>query len=237
MTAFEVVTGKINKKKNFMLYGTPGIGKTTLAAGAKKSIIADCEDGSSHLDCARVIIKTWKELLNFITWVADQPDYEVVVFDSYTKIEKLMADQVCEDNGWPNLEKPGYGKGYEVLKTYALKLIAGLEYLNKKGKTTITIAHQKIRTVSDPLSESYDRYEPDIHKTTMTTFYAFMDGIFFYRWKAMIKETEKGDRYIAKSSGDRELHTVERTAFLAKSRVQCDNCIVNPKEDFYDNVI
>lgn len=234
---FEIKTGKEKIPMNMMLYGIPGVGKTTLATRKSKSLLCDIENGATRIDCKKVSVKTWEELLKFIKQAVELKDFDTIIFDSYTRIEKLATESICQTYGWNNLEKPGFGKGYEVLKSYAQRFLNELEVLNKAGKNTITVAHVKIRNVSDPMSENYDRYEPDMHKNSLPLFYSSMDCIFFYRWKTLVKETEKGDRYIATSSGDRELYTRELSSVLAKSRVELDKVIIlNPKEDFFDGV-
>lgn len=234
---FEIKTGKEKSFMNTMLYGIPGVGKTTLATRKTKSLLCDVENGATRIDCKKVSVNSWEDLLKFIKQVAELKDFDTIIFDSYTRIEKMATDSICQTNGWPNLEKPGFGKGYEILKAYAQRFLDQLAILNKAGKHTITVAHAKTRSVVDPMSENYDRYEPDMHKNSLPLFYSSMDCIFFYRWKTLVKETDKGDRYIATSSGDRELYTREMSSVLAKSRVDLEKTIIlNPKEDFFDGV-
>lgn len=43
-----------------IVYGPPGIGKTTFGAGADKPIIVDCENGAAHVKCDRSpYLSTW----------------------------------------------------------------------------------------------------------------------------------------------------------------------------------
>lgn len=233
---FEVLKGIQKKPLKCLLYGVAGIGKTTLATHKKDSLLIDIEEGSNQIDCERIKVTNWQELMKAIEWLSKEPKYTTVIFDSYTAIEKLATAHICQTYGWDNLEKPGFGKGYEVLKTYAQKYLSGLDFLVKNGMNSITVAHVKIKSVIDPMNETYDRFEPDMHKNSVTLFCSVMDCIFFYKWKHFVKETEKGDRFIARANGERELYTSERSAFLAKSRIAIDALISNPKEDFFDGI-
>lgn len=233
---FKVIKGIQPTKVNVLIYGVAGIGKTHIASIITKAILLDVENGSKFSSADRVEINNWNELVKALKWASEKEEYETVCIDSYTRVEKMMGDHICQEHGWPSLDKPGYGRGFEILKSYAVRFCDYLEKLNRRGKNTLVIAHSRVRTFVDPTSEAYDRYEPDCHKNTLPYLIAFFDALLFYRWKSHVKEAEKGDRFIARGTGDRELLTVERPAYIAKNRLGLEEVIVNPSEEFVNDV-
>lgn len=234
---FEILKGNYKRPAKILLYGTEGIGKTTFACKIPDAIVFDLEKGTSGIDCSRIELANIDKFWEAIKWIAKEPEYKTIIIDSWTKVEKYLIDKLLKENNWDTLEKPGYGKGYEVLKHQVQKYLVALDFLVANGKNVVTIAHVRIKPFADPLAESYDRYEPDIQKASLSLFVSQMDAVLFYRWKTFVKETEKGNRNIAKSNGEREMFTQERAAFIAKNRYNFEPSYINPTQEILKDVI
>lgn len=52
--ALNITSGKVSRAQRVVLYGSEGIGKTTLASGMPDPVVIDLEDGSTHLDVRRI---------------------------------------------------------------------------------------------------------------------------------------------------------------------------------------
>lgn len=235
---FDVIKGKQEKKVKVLVYGVPKIGKTELCSKISGCIIADCEDGSFHVDAHKVRIGDYSQLREFFKWIVTKPEYPTVIIDSITAVEKFLADEICKEHGWDNLEAPGYGKGYQILKKGWQKLVAGLDFLNNSGKHVVLTGHAKSRTFADPIIDSYDRWEVDLHKDSLAYLNSKMDAILFYKWKTVAKSRKKDDNaQIAQSNGDREMYTQERPAFLAGNRFNLPFQLMNPTESLWKDII
>lgn len=232
MEDFQVIKGKIARPYRTILYGTSGIGKTHLASLIPDSIFFDLEEGSGKFDVARLHVNSADDFYQKVAWVASKPEYKTLVIDSLSKLERMLVKKVCAEQGWANLEKPGFGKGPLVLKDeFADVFMKRVNRLNELGKNVVLIAHARTRTFQDPTTEAYDRYEMDAEKGVAAYLISQFDNVYFYRWKLVASEAERGTRYLGKGNGDRELFTQERPSFIAKSRDGLPERIVNPKPE------
>ena len=81
--ALNIQRGKRHTPVRAVIYGTEGIGKTTLAAGFPSPVILDTEEGTHHLDVARVSIGSWEELRAAVAEIGSRPsEFKTVVIDS-----------------------------------------------------------------------------------------------------------------------------------------------------------
>jgi len=234
---FEVTKGKTKVPAKILLYGPPGIGKTTFISQVDKVLIADSERGSHGIDCARVDIKTAQMAFDIIKWFKDQTDYETLVIDSFTKIQTYLTEDLLKEKDWKSLEEPGYGKGFNMLKQKISRFISACDWLSKNGKNVVVIGHTRVKAFYDPMTEAYDRYEPDILDKSMSEFIATFDAVLFYKKKLILKEMDKGDRVTARTTNDREMYATERASFMAKNRYGLPDMTTNPNPKEYFNGI
>lgn len=226
-----IVLGKQERPFFAVLYGPPKVGKTHLATLASKPLILDVEEGSHQFDVARIVaIKTKASFLAALREAYKEQDYSTIVIDSVTAVERLLVKHVLEEHKQPNLEAFGYGKGFTILASEWAYVLSIIESMREK-KNIILIGHQKVKTVSDPTVDSYDKLEIDITKHATNLVCAASDAILFYRWKTRVKKDDNGRRPVAISQGVREVWTQERGGFLAGNRYGLDLCIENPTNE------
>jgi hypothetical protein len=60
--SLNITRGKQATASRVVVYGTEGIGKSTLASQFPKPLILDTEEGTHHLDVARVACHDWVTL-------------------------------------------------------------------------------------------------------------------------------------------------------------------------------
>lgn len=233
---FEIKTGKMSEPFTCLIYGISGIGKTTLASKAPNPIILDCEEGSSRLEVARVSVTKNADLFPAMTWAAKQ-EYQTVVIDSTTAIQKMLIEIVLRDNKWPNLQKPGFGKGDAAVVECWQRILNGVKYIKASGKNCILIGHARTKTFQDPMLEAYDRYEPDVLRHAISPIAAALDAVFFYRYRTHVRESDDEKRFIAIGGDDRELYTQEQPAFIAKNRYNLEPVIENPTSKLFERMI
>ena len=114
-----------------LIHGPEGIGKTSLAAKFPAPIFLQCEDGCpSGLKLATFgLLSSYDEVRDALAALGSEPhEFQTVVVDSLDKLEGLIWSAVCESNGWPSIEAPGYGKGYVVADRWWRDFLAALDW-------------------------------------------------------------------------------------------------------------
>ena len=201
-----------------VIYGTGKCGKSTFASNAPNPFFMDIEDGLDNIETTSTRITTYPEFEETLTALFEQDHkFETLVIDSADWLESLIWKEVATNNNVASIEDLGYGKGY----TYALAMwkdvLNGLtELRNTKHMGIIVICHDKVRTYSNPMGDSYDRYSLKLHDSKNTSAVDLMkewaDCILFAKDKESVN-TEGN----AVSVG-RKIYTTETPAFLAGNR-------------------
>lgn len=214
-----------------VLYGTPAVGKTTLASKTVEPVFLDLEAGTDFLDVARVTVeKSVTDTLRDLYKAREQ--FKTLVIDSLTSLERATVRETCMRNGWANLEAPGFGKGRVAWRQEMANLITSLEAFRASGTNVLLVGHSKVRAVTDPVAgESFDRLEFDADKDVVPSILAAVDGCFLLKQKTHY--VEEGGRTRAVGNGTRVLITQDRPAFLAKSRFDVPESIENPDASFW----
>jgi len=231
---FEISTGVLQEPFSCLIYGPPKSGKSFLAAQAPSPLFLDAEKGTGQLDTARASVVDGFALFRAMTWAATT-NHRTIVIDSLTAIEKMLTDKVCKENGQKNIEGFGFGKGYQVLKAEWVRFANGIKFLKDKDKNVILVAHSRIKAFADPLSETYDRYEVDMDKNSVTTITSLVDAILFLRPRTLVRASEDEKRKIAVGTG-RELHTAESPAFIAGNRFGLKPVYIDPGMDVWADI-
>ena len=114
---FEITEGLEKRAIKLGLYGSEGIGKTTIASQCPNALIVDTENGTSRIDCRRVKCVNWDTLISIIKGVKENPTIcKTLVIDTLDKAESYCVDYICQKFHKANIEDWGYGKGYTVLQ-------------------------------------------------------------------------------------------------------------------------
>ena len=202
-----------------VLLGTPKVGKTTWAASAPGAILLPVkgEEGADDMTCAKFpTAQTLDDVMEALgTLATAEHAYQFVVIDSATALERLIWEATCRAEQWPNIEKPGYGKGYVCALTQWQKVMEALDWLrNNRGMGVILIGHVKNKVFNDPQFEPYDTFMWDIKDNASSTLIKWADCVLFARPKQFIKQIADGQKVEthAIGSGERCLFTQERPA-------------------------
>ena len=214
-----------DRAKIYMVYGVAGIGKTTAFAELPDSVIIPTEDNQDHVDSAIVLplARSFNDVLAMISEIGQTEDFKVshVGIDSISALDRLINDQVCQENDVQQIEKIPYGKGKEFALQHWKTFWGALAWLRDVRNISVClIAHPKIIKEPNPDGESYDTYRPDLNDKALEMLRQNCNGVFFCNYKVFVRKQDKGfGQTEAKGvgNGDRIMYTQKRPTYVAKS--------------------
>jgi len=230
----KIITGKRKRPRRILLYGTHGIGKSSWAAKSPSPLFLQTESGLDDIGADRTPLLTqfsdvprggerdqsveyWLNCL-----MHEEHEYKTVVIDTLDWCERLIWQEVANDNGVEVVGDIGYGKGYQLTLTHWNRLLDTLDtLLEKRGIGIILLAHSKDVRVEPPDGDTYTRYEPDLYKNVAPLLQEWCDEVLFANYEVNQIAKDEGfnrTRHIA-IGGERVVYTREMPAHLAKRRI------------------
>jgi hypothetical protein len=201
-----------------LLYGVPGIGKSTLATHAPDPAFMNIENGLRRIDCKRTpLIETLDQFFYWLKILYKDPCKTIVV-DTLGALEQLMITSILTASKYKSISAIPYGKGGDELAAKWVEVIDAFAKCTCAGKNVLLIGHEQIETFKDPLTDDYDRYGLKINKKALNTVISRVDGVFFARWVAHLTEKETSDKLKAVGTGTRVIYTTDQPAAVAKNR-------------------
>jgi len=211
-----------------LIYGPPGLGKTTLASEFPSPVIMNLEGGVPA--DVRILtlgnpedLQEWPDVIARLTALYTQEhDYRTLITDSLDRLETLAQRHVCKVNKWASIEDAGFGKGYVLASEILRNYLEGCNALRiKRGMNIIYIAHSTVNRFDDPQSAPYSKYDIRLNKHVNAMFEDDVDGIFFVNQDVSVASEEVGFGKTVKRAeggGFRWIYAEARPAFNAKNR-------------------
>ena len=195
-----------------IVYGPPGVGKTTFGASTSKPVIIDVENGAAHVACDRTpYLSNWSAIQQWLNALADGGhDYETVVIDSVDWLLRRAEEFVSGVDGTAagmnqtlNRSHGGYGNGKQVLKNQVYQyLLPTLDRIVNSGIAVVLLAHATRRELTTIDGLTIEKSAPEIHADLANTMIEWSDFV-----------------GAARMAGDaRELVLYETPQLLAKNR-------------------
>ena len=207
------------------IYGPPGIGKTSLANDFPSPVFLQTEDSAvqgvalqsfGHLTAFAEVMEAVTVLYN------DDHNFRTVVLDTVDALQPLVWQATCERNNWPDIEAPGYGKGYLAADDEWRDFLKGLNALRTdRFMNILLVGHSEIDRFDDPQTTSYSRFDFRGHKRSHAIIEDEMDAILFLNQDPSIKLEDAGfgkKRARAEGGNSTWIYTERRPVWNAKNR-------------------
>lgn len=217
-TATKIRTPRPHK---IVVYGVPGIGKTSFACNAPDPIVIGTEDGSSRYGATETqVAKTIEDIEETLNGLLKISEYKSVVVDALDGIESLCDEWVCRERKVKSIEDIGYGKGTVMANEKFASLVKIFEELRQSGRNVVLIAHSHVKTVNDPtLTAAYDRHQLKLREKNSAKVSEWADAVLFATYEMYVKtDNAKSTKGKAYGDGKRVVYTERRPAWDAKNR-------------------
>lgn len=150
------------KNIKMIVYGEPGVGKSTFAAGAPRPFFITTDGNyeyledfcgakpEDHLQCF-----SWAEMKKAFT--RDFSNYDTIVVDLLEDSYLWAENEFCRDNKLVHISDLGYGKGYGILGN---DFFIEYQKLLALPKNIILLMHGVSETLKDRRGVEYPKYGP-----------------------------------------------------------------------------
>ena len=215
----KITSGKVSRAQKVVIYGSEGIGKSTLASRFPNPLFIDTEGGTAQLDVRRIEKPgSFGGLVSVVNEVAADPSIcKTLILDTADWAEQMCIVGVCAKYKKSGIEDFGYGKGYTYLAEEYSRLLNAFDAVIAAGIHVVITAHAKMRKFEQPDEMgAYDRWEMKLSKQVAPLLKEWCDLLLFCNYKTIVVAT-KNDTKKAQG-GKRIIHTTHHPCWDAKNR-------------------
>ena len=187
-----------------LIYGTPGMGKTTLLGKLKgRTLIVDVDKGTSVLTgCENVDVlrlsENFREVPELVKQLTASCPYDNVCLDSLSELERAILTRLASGNNNGIPSQQDYGKVNHSMMNICRQL------RNIKANIFFTAWEQYTEVIA-PSGEKYSRIEPMIRDKNMNNVVGLCDIV--------------GRLYVDRESEERRVWLEARPNIVAKDRI------------------
>jgi len=165
-----------------LIYGRPGIGKTSFLASFPETLMLSCERVSKGISCFDFNaenggVHKWEVFLAAIKLLEDTPGtFKTVGIDTIDALYNLCFAYVCKKFGIAHPQDEAYGKAWDAIKQ---EFAGALDRLWATGRGVIFTSHAKESEVKSHSGETYSRITPTMSNQAFGYIKAKTDYVFY----------------------------------------------------------
>jgi hypothetical protein len=185
-----------------LLYGRPGIGKTSFLSSFPDALLLSCERVSKGIECFDFNaenggVTSWTVFLAAIDLLEKTPGrFKTVGIDTIDALYSHCLDYTCKKNGMSHPSDEGYGKGWEMVRK---NFTAALDRLWATKRGIVFTSHAKEVEVKSHSGETYTRIQPTMSGQAYGFIKAKTDFVFYAEY---YRDAEGNPLRILITSGD-----------------------------------
>jgi AAA domain len=180
------------KPPRIVVYGKPGIGKTTFAAGANKPLIIDLEGSADYIDVPKANPKNFAEFTQIIdALLAEQHDYKTLCIDTLDWLESMIHEDICKRVKAKTITdkhvaETAYGNGHILATNSFIDIRNKLDRLRiEKGMAIVLNAHTLVKKRNDPLDGDFDEHALKLHDKFAGAAVEWADAVLLLKQKTI----------------------------------------------------
>jgi len=224
MSLANVQKGTRAHPTRLLLYGTPGVGKSSFAADAPSPIFLATRAETDELDVAR-----WPEppenLREFedamLSLVEEKHEHKTLVVDHLSWLERLVWQKVCHEGPEPasSVDEIPFGRGYKYATKEWLRLLEMFDrFQARTSMGLILLAHARSEKVANPEGDDYERWGLDLHKDAVSALYKWAPNVLFAHFDIKVRKDPSTKRNKAQGGEARFIYSQQTASHLAKTR-------------------
>ena len=217
----EIVTEKGSGIKRTLVYGEPGVGKTTFAAMHPNIVFIGDEPPKIEVPRLKGMKFNFEGMIEAAR-LLKKTEYERVAIDTFSGLEATLVKNLLEP---VNVNQPedkkhsihtfgrGFGAGQENLLNKIATIVEIIEEMPKL-KEIIFIAHSRIRTIELPDKSKINKIVPALETKVIEWLYRRSDCMYFI--DIVDRTTKLSDKVVNEKK--RIIYTTGTELFMAKNR-------------------
>lgn len=198
---------------NVLIYGDPGIGKSTTASQAPDVLFFATEDGLKSLEVAEYPCSSWEDVEAGVQELEEQAKdsrWKTIVIDTVDNFYLLAADKICRQNQWDHEADGNMGKGYGMIRALVKRTLnrisAARAMDGSRAYGLWLISHAKDIELDDKSLKAV----PSLTESTRKDAAGYVDLILFMD----VEGTEDGWRRVLRTKPSRRWIAKDRTGRL-----------------------
>lgn len=218
------------------IYGTDGVGKTTLASEFPSPIYLPTSGERAPSDIDLQVPGAIESLEDVYDLVGEllttnedgtlAHDFRTLIIDSLDGLEPLVHKVTCARIGATSIDDSSsgstaaFGRGYREADVEWGEFTDAMDALAAAGINVVLLAHPGIVTFNSPVSDPYSRYEVKLQKRGAALIREKSDVVAFVNYRVtLVKADPKNPKSHQHAEGkERIIHLAENAGFVAKSR-------------------
>lgn len=184
-----------------LVYGRPGIGKSTLMASFPDAMLFSCERVSAGIECFDFNsdnggVHSWEVFREGVKLLLHSDRFKTICIDTVQAAYTMCSDYVCRSHGISHPGDERYGKGWSAVRD---EFCGQLDAIAATGRGIVFASHAKEVEITSHSGDKYTKIQPSISGQAFEYIKQKTDFVFYAEY---VKDMEGHQRRVLFTTGD-----------------------------------